>query len=550
MRVVTAAGAGLIAVALGGCSFFTSANSSQSAVIAQATPGGQVAYDVVKVDDAVVRTVLSHTPQPFHERFNAYRPPPEAKIAVGDVVSVVIWESSPEGLFGYSLWETIDPRGLPLAQAYGSLSELANPSTGSLSPAVGNPSTGIGQGLSLTGDNPTTAAEQALLPISAAQSGVQMGPQTSGVAAAAAASAPSSIGGVSSDLAAAALTGALSTTSANPTNPATGIQQPNASGLAASAAGTQATAPSAAQALQVLAGAASGLPQLPLSLERLAQSGRPGTRVPLQQVGTDGGITVPYAGRITVAGRTPHEVERIIDERLGGKAVDPQALVTVLLSPANTVTVAGEVIGGKRVPLNPGGEHLLDVIAAAGGADAPVHDTFIQLSRDGVTATVSMDRVVEHPEENIFARPGDVLTLIKRPQTFSVFGATGKNAAITFDRDRLSLSEALAKSGGLLDDQADPRAVFLFRYEPDSVVQALGQPLATDAPKGVSPVAYRFDLKDAKTYLLAKEFPVRDKDIVFVANAEIQPVYRFFSVLQNVTGPVVTGFLVCQNATC
>jgi polysaccharide export outer membrane protein len=214
------------------------------------------------------------------------------------------------------------------------------------------------------------------------------------------------------------------------------------------------------------------------------------------------------------------------------------------------VTVTGEAIAGKRVALNPGGERLLDVLAAAGGPRTPVHDTYVQLSRGGVTASIPLATLVEHPAENIYARPGDVLTVVQRPKTFSVFGATGKNAAITFDQDRLTVSEALAKSGGLLDDQADARAVFLFRYEPDAVVKALGQPLASQRPQGVSPVAYRFDLKDPKSYLLAKEFPVRDKDIVFVANAEIQPVYRFFTALQNVTGPVVTGFLTCQNGGC
>jgi polysaccharide export outer membrane protein len=327
---------------------------------------------------------------------------------------------------------------------------------------------------------------------------------------------------------------------------AAGGQLPNAAGLTSFSGQLQGADPATLQR----AAAALGLSNLPNSLQNFGEVGRPGTRIPVQEVGTDGGITVPYAGRIPVVGRTPHEIEQTVERRLAGKAVDPQALVVVLRSPVNSVTVAGEVIGGKRVPLNSSAERLLDVIAAAGGAQAPVHDTFVELSRDGVTASVPLAALVDHPEENIFAKPGDVLTLVQRPQTFSVFGATGKNAAITFNRDRLSLSEALAQSGGLLDDQADPRAVFLFRYEPDSVVQALGQPLATRTPKGISPIAYRFDLNDARTYLLAKEFPVHDKDIVFVANAEIQPVYRFFTALQNVTGPVVTGFLVCQSGSC
>jgi polysaccharide biosynthesis/export protein len=82
------------------------------------------------------------------------------------------------------------------------------------------------------------------------------------------------------------------------------------------------------------------------------------------------------------------------------------------------------------------------------------------------------------------------------------------------------------------------------------LVRALGQPIATAAPQGVSPMVYRLDLGDAKSYPLAQEFPVHDKDIIFVANAESVPVYRFFAALSKVTGPVITGLLTCQATTC
>src|SRR5262249_52681903 len=158
-----------------------------------------------------------------------------------------------------------------------------------------------------------------------------------------------------------------------------------------------------------------------------------------------------------------------------GRALDPQALVIVKRSAANTVSVAGEVIGGKRIELSPGGDRLLQVIASAGGAGAPVHETFVRLSRGGVTATVPLATLVANPEQDIFVEPGDVLTVVRRPQTFSVFGAAGKNTTITFTSDRLSLSEALAKASGLRDERANPQAVFLLRYEPVDLVKALGQ---------------------------------------------------------------------------
>src|SRR5205807_3526366 len=74
-------------------------------VVAQARPGDQIAFDVVKIDDAVVTTLAAQEPAEFHLRFKPNQPPPDIKIAVGDLVSVVIWESAANGLFGNSLTE-------------------------------------------------------------------------------------------------------------------------------------------------------------------------------------------------------------------------------------------------------------------------------------------------------------------------------------------------------------------------------------------------------------------------------------------------------------
>lgn len=72
--------------------------------------------------------------------------------------------------------------------------------------------------------------------------------------------------------------------------------------------------------------------------------------LPEQIVARDGAISVPFAGRIAAAGRLPTEVQREIEQRLSGKAIDPQAIVTVGKSVNNTVTVTGEAIAGARDP--------------------------------------------------------------------------------------------------------------------------------------------------------------------------------------------------------
>jgi polysaccharide export outer membrane protein len=487
-------------------------------VIAQATAGGRIAFDVVKVDDAVLETLLAQPQPAFHQRFREYLPPPELKIAVGDTVSVVIWESAANGLFGNSLTELSFPAGA-----------LARLSTGQTSAPTGvaRPPEGL-------------AASPEFL---AQLVGGTAGP--GGVGALGGAAALGAILG-QEGTAGADLTGLTSQTGS-----VSGAQSTPAFGALAAGAAPNPAAGTAPEQARADAAAGARSQRLEELLEVAAQSGRSGTRIPDQQVDSGGKISIPYAGRIAVAGRTASEVQRTIEERLGPKALDPQALVIAKRSAANSVAVAGEVVGGARIPLSPGGDRLLQVIAAAGGAKAPPHETFVRLSRDGVTATLPLATLVAEPDQDIFAEPGDVLTLVRRRQTFSVFGATGTNAAITFDSDRLSLSEALAKAGGLLDDRADPRAVFLFRYEPVQTVQALGQPLATAAPGGLSPIVYRLDLAEAKSYHLAGRFPVHDKDVIFVADAKSHPVYQFFQALSLIAGPVQSGLIVCSNGgTC
>jgi hypothetical protein len=50
--------------------------------------------------------------------------------------------------------------------------------------------------------------------------------------------------------------------------------------------------------------------------------------------------------------------------------------------------------------------------------------------------------------------------------------------------------------------------------------------------------------------LLAQEFPVENKDVIFVADAPAVQSYKFATLLSNITGPIITGLLVWQGGKC
>jgi polysaccharide biosynthesis/export protein len=285
---------------------------------------------------------------------------------------------------------------------------------------------------------------------------------------------------------------------------------------------------------------AGGLFSAPLVADHFSTGSKSAT-IPDQVVGRDGAITVPYAGRIPVAGRTTRDVQTIVEHALQGKAIQPQVLVNVVHSVSNTVTVTGEVVNGARVSLSVKGDRVMEVIAAAGGIRAPVNETYVQLSRGDVTERVAMTRVSSDPKENIYMRASDVLTLIRDPQTFIAYGAMGRIAEIPFDAEGINLSQALAKAGGLLDAQSDPAGVFVFRYEPEDVARAL-RPDSPLIQHGYStPVVYRLNLREANSLFVAQNFHILNRDLLYVSNASIDNLRKVMEIVGLLTGPAYTG---------
>lgn len=281
-----------------------------------------------------------------------------------------------------------------------------------------------------------------------------------------------------------------------------------------------------------------------LMIDHGVTTGSHAVTLPEQVVPPDGMITVPFVGRVSVKGRTAAQAQELIQTLLTGKTASPQVIVSMPKGTYNTVTVAGEVIKGARVPLTPNGDRLLDVIATAGGAQAPVFDVYVRLSRNGVTTTIPFQTLVDNPAENIYVWPGDVLTLIRVPHSFEAFGETGRNAQINFDQQKLDLAQALAKSSGLSDEKADPAGVFLLREEPAALVKQFGQGADIAWPTPQVPVVYHFDLHDTKTYFLAQHFPIENNDILYVAPAQANAIQKFFGLIGTITNPIITGVVV------
>jgi polysaccharide biosynthesis/export protein len=258
-------------------------------------------------------------------------------------------------------------------------------------------------------------------------------------------------------------------------------------------------------------------------------SSAPQVTFPGQMVSSMGTITIPFAGRVPVAGLTPQKIEAEITERLADKTHKPQVMMRLVNTNSDLVTVIGEVNTSMRVPLTAGGVRLLDVLAAAGGVRQPVNKITIQVTRGNQVQALALDTIIRDPKQNILLQPRDVITAFFQPSSFTVLGATGKNDEINFEAQGITLAQALARAGGLVDARADARGVFIFRLEDSKALDWATPPETT--PEGKVPVIFQLNLKDPASFFVAQSFPINNQDVLYVSNSPAAELQKFISIV-------------------
>ncbi|HET7716993.1 MAG TPA: polysaccharide biosynthesis/export family protein [Bauldia sp.] len=244
------------------------------------------------------------------------------------------------------------------------------------------------------------------------------------------------------------------------------------------------------------------------------------------RVDDQGFIRLPFVGRLRAAGHTTGELQSMIRNGLKGMSQDPQVLVSVEQSVTNSVVMAGEVSKPGRFVLVTNRETLNDTIALAGGYKGEPKDLVARVERDGRDFEIRLSDLMDLPQRDLSIAPGDRITLISRPQSFSVLGAPNRAEQIRFPRGRVSLAEAVALAGGANPSAGDAGAIFVFRY------------VSTTA--GVEePVVYHVNMMKPGALLLSQRFMMNDKDLLYVGNAQANQPSKFIQLVSQLFVPVV-----------
>ena len=258
--------------------------------------------------------------------------------------------------------------------------------------------------------------------------------------------------------------------------------------------------------------------------------------LPPEQVDDSGFVEIPYAGSVSAAGLTPGGLAHRIEQALAGQSQNPQVIVTDAKPLADTIIISGSIHTSGRFPLTLAHERLLDMIAIAGGPTENEQDIYVSLTRQGQTGRILMSNLQNDPSQNVYLQPGDRVALAYDPRSFTVFGAAGKVQQVSFAAPQLNLAEALARSGGPSDGQADPSGVFVFRYEDRNTADRIG----LNATTAEVPVIYQLDMMQPASYFYAQQFAMRDQDLLYIANAKTNRLSKLFSLIGSLVSPAGT----------
>jgi len=221
-------------------------------------------------------------------------------------------------------------------------------------------------------------------------------------------------------------------------------------------------------------------------------------------ISADGMMFYPYVGELSVAGKTTAEVRALIASRLTKVVVNPQVDVRVISYRAYRVQVFGEVRNPGVVNLDATPKGVIEAITERGGLGDNASRRQIILIRQGTTYRLDFSRFLSGNSKavDLALEPGDIIQVPDKSgdQVF-LLGEVGKQQSVVIQQDGMTLTEALTTGGGLDKLRSDGAGVLVFRRPVQD-----GQP----------PRIFRLDLSSPQGLLLAGEFSLNARDVVYV----------------------------------
>lgn len=235
-----------------------------------------------------------------------------------------------------------------------------------------------------------------------------------------------------------------------------------------------------------------------------------------------GNIFFPMVGVVRAAGMTISEFRVALTRRLSKYIKDPQVEVDVAGFRSQKVFISGQVKTPGIVPITDQPLTLTDALGLAGGATDASDLYSVVVTRGNTSVSINVDRLYYNGDlaANILLQNGDIITVPDRMmrKVFvlgEVGNSLGTNQARSYvmRRGSMTLTEVLSDAGGANPFSAAGNEVYVIR-----------------ADESGKPVVYLLDALQPQALVMAEQFPIRPRDVIFV----------------NPTGPIMIGRFIGQ----
>lgn len=246
-----------------------------------------------------------------------------------------------------------------------------------------------------------------------------------------------------------------------------------------------------------------------------------------------GNLQFPYAGSVRAAGLTVAQLQQRLLELLSKVFQHPQVTVRVASFRSKQVYVEGQVHIPGAVPINDIPTTVYEAINRAGGFTANADESRLELIRGGVAYPLDLAGMAGQARSpgDILLRNGDLLRVSTRADNGAfVLGEVNRPVtALPKTNGALTLSDAIAQAGSINSSSADAAEIYVIR-----------------GSLSAKPAIYHLDAKSPVAMVLANEFDLRPKDIVYVDNNGLVRFNRFLTLLLPAINAGLTGAILTK----
>lgn len=247
------------------------------------------------------------------------------------------------------------------------------------------------------------------------------------------------------------------------------------------------------------------------------------------KVSNDGFFFFPFAGKVKAAGRTSEQIRLDLQQKLAKYITNPQVGVSIAAYRSQKAYITGEVIKPGVYEIDDTPLTVRDAIAKAGGLrtigdasrDKEADEYALLTKSNNKKIIIDLDALFRKGDnrQNYVLRGGDSLHVPDRDRTEKIFvlGEVNQPGTIQLNRFDVTLSDAISDSGGIKEESANPNGIFVVRKE---------------RPTDKLATVYQLNLRSVHSMLLAEQFKLRKRDIVYVTAA---PISRWNRVIGQIT---------------